>query len=117
MLIFLIIGLLLGGVSVAFALQNIEVVTVTFLAWQFEGSLAFVILLSLVVGMLVSTLLSLPATIKKSFQISTLKKHNESLKGALNNKESELRVERSKLATNNAYLDDLEKNREDEVVK
>ncbi len=46
MLIFLIIGLLLGGAAVIFALQNITAVTVTFFSWQFEGSLAMIVLIS-----------------------------------------------------------------------
>ncbi|MES2471115.1 MAG: LapA family protein [Patescibacteria group bacterium] len=110
MLIFLIIGLLLGALVVIFALQNITTVTVAFLAWQFEGSLALILVLAVVAGILISSLLSVPNVIKKSLQLSKLKKHNANLKDELVNKEKEVSVEKNKLDANNAYIDDLEKN-------
>ena len=108
MIIFLIIGLLLGALTIIFALQNITTITVMFLSWQFEGSLALILMLAVGVGIVISALSSLPDVIKKSFQISTLKKHNEKLKDSLIEKSVEVETEKTKLATNNAYLDDLE---------
>ncbi len=110
MIIFLILGLLLGAVAVIFALQNVAMVTVTFLSWQFEGSLALVILFSLALGALISMLLSIPDSIRRSFQISSLKKHASKLEEKLGDKEVEVEVEKSKLAVNNAYIDNLEEN-------
>jgi putative membrane protein len=109
MLIFLIFGLLLGAVAVVFAFQNVAVVTVMFLGWQFEGSLALIILLSVAAGVAISLLVSFPGMVKKSFQISGLRKHSRHLEEKLTHKEAEVEMEKSKLATNNAYLDDLEK--------
>ncbi len=108
MFIFLIIGVLLGAATVVFALQNITTITVVFLNWQFEGSLALIIILAVGVGMLISSLLSLPGAIKKAFQVSSLKRHNETLKSVLSEKEVEVEEEKQKLATTNAYIDDLE---------
>ncbi len=48
--------------------------------------------------------------IKKSFQISSLKKQTHTLEEKLTDKEIEVAEERGKLAANDAYLDDLEKN-------
>jgi lipopolysaccharide assembly protein A len=110
MILFLLIGLLLGAVSVIFALQNITTVTVTFLTWQFDGSLALIILLAIASGIIMSSLLSLPQVVKRSIQISRLRKHNTKLKDQLVTKEVEVEVEKSKLDANNAYIDDLKKN-------
>ena len=110
MIIFLIIGLLVGGAAVVFALQNVTTVAVTFFSWQFEGTLALIVLLSLAAGVLVSLLLSLPGMVKKSFQISSLKKRTHTLEEKLTDKEIEVAEEKGKLAANNAYLDDLDQN-------
>ncbi len=110
MIIFLILGLLVGAAAVVFALQNITTVTVMFLSWQLEGSLALIIMLAIGVGILMSFLLSLPDIIQKSFQISGLKKHNDKLKDELTEKEKEVEAEKLKVAANNGYLDGLEKN-------
>ena len=108
MIIFLIFGLLLGAVAVIFALQNVAVVTVMFMGWQFQGSLALIILLSVAVGVVISLLVSMPGTIKKSFQISRLRKENARFLERLGEKDVEVREEKGKLAATNAYLDDLE---------
>src|SRR5688500_875545 len=109
-MIFLLIGLFLGAVAVIFALQNITTITVTFLAWQLEGSLALILLLAMGAGVVISLLLSLPEVIRKSFQISRLTKHNTRLKDELVNKEIEVESEKSKVEANNAYLDSVERN-------
>lgn len=108
MLISLIFGLLLGAATIIFALQNLTTITVMFMDWQFEGSLALILMLAVCVGILISGLLSFPEVIKKSFQISKLRKHNDKLQDELLTKHVEVEVEKSKLAANNAYLDDLE---------
>lgn len=109
MIIFLILGLLLGGLTVVFALQNISPVSVTFLAWQFDGSLALVLVLAVVAGMLISSLLSMPRLVQRYFQVSNLRNKNAQLKDELTDKEIEVEAQKSKVAATNAYLDDLEK--------
>ena len=59
-----IVSLLFAAVAVLFALQNTAVVTVSFFAWEFQSSLAIVLLLAVVVGALLMGLLSTPATVK-----------------------------------------------------
>ncbi len=110
MIIFLIIGTLLGAATVIFALQNTATITVIFLSWQIQGSLAVMIILAVAIGVMISLLFSLPGIIERSFKISRLKKHNAVLKEELQNKAVEVEEEKSKLDANNAYLDDLERN-------
>jgi hypothetical protein len=51
----------------------------------------------------------MPGAIQRSFQISRLKKHNNKLNEELVDKKMEVESEKSKLAANNAYLDDRDK--------
>lgn len=75
----LILGIILGAVSVIFALQNIMVITVTFFSWQLEGSLALILMLSMAMGMVVSLLIVLPESIKNYFRYRSLKTENKNL--------------------------------------
>lgn len=79
MLFFLILGLLLGAVAVVFALQNIMMITVTFLVWQMEGSLALILLLAMLAGVLVSVFVSIPGVIKSHMHHMALRKENKIL--------------------------------------
>jgi lipopolysaccharide assembly protein A len=70
---------MLGAAALLFALQNTEVVALSFLGAQFESSLALLVLVSLGVGMLISILASIPAALSTSFRIMGLKKQNKEL--------------------------------------
>lgn len=91
MIILFIVGLLLGAVSVFFALQNIAVITVTFFSWQLTGSLALILLISLAAGAMVTVLILLPETVGNYFKYRSLKKENERLVEELR-KQKELTV-------------------------
>ena len=79
MIILFIIGLLLGAVSVIFALQNIDIVTVTFFSWHLTGSLALILLLTIAAGILVTILLILPGSVTNYFRYKKLEKENKKL--------------------------------------
>lgn len=91
MLILFILGLLLGGVAVVFSLQNVAVVTVTFFQWQLDGSLAVILILAIITGILVCLLILLPGTIQTSFRLRSLKKENKKLEEELR-RQKEMRV-------------------------
>ncbi len=74
MIIFLILGALLGILSLFFFLQNNTPVTVTFLSAQFEGSLALVLFFAMLSGVLVTLLFLLPSLIRDEFKFSRLRK-------------------------------------------
>ena len=93
MILSLIGGLVLGALSVIFALQNVAVVTVTFLSWQITGPLAFILLGTLVSGGVISLLVLLPSVIRDEMLFSVLRserdelrKENINLKTELNNR-------------------------------
>lgn len=72
-------GLILGAAGVIFALQNVFPVTVTFLGWEMTASLAVIVILSLILGVLTSILMTVPGAIENYFTISQLKRENKKL--------------------------------------
>lgn len=108
MLAFLILGLILGALVIILAAQNLGVVTVTFLAWTFQGSLALILVIAAAVGILICAFLSLPDMWSKRLTIYRLRKENNELREELAHKRTEVDSEKSKLAANNAYIDGLE---------
>lgn len=91
MTILFIIGILLGATVVVFALQNTEIITVSFFSWQFTGSLSFILFLTIMMGILTAILLMLPESINNYFKYRNLKKENEKLEEELR-KQIELTV-------------------------
>ena len=79
----LIIGLILGAGVVIFAAQNFEPVMVSFLGWSFEGSIALIVILALLAGVIISMLFSIPSFIRNALAESKLKGHNEALRREL----------------------------------
>ena len=100
MILFLIGGFLIGAIAVTFALQNTETVIVALFSWRLESSLAMVIILAMVLGALIGLLWFLPGSIKKSFQISNLKRQNTKLENELANKKTKVEPEQPKVVTN-----------------
>jgi len=98
MIIFLIVGLLIGGVVIAFVLQNVTTVTVTFFSWHLQSSLALIIILAVVSGAVIVALWSLPGSIKKGFQISSLMKRNSKLEKELADNKTKIESTQSEVS-------------------
>ena len=77
--VFLILALLIAVIAVIFALQNTTQVTIAFLIWQFDQSLALVLLLSLAIGVVIGLLTISPTVIKGKLAASNQKKKIDSL--------------------------------------
>lgn len=69
-----IFAMVVGLGSVMFALQNNVPVTVTFLLWRFDGSLAMVLLLAIALGGVIVGLISTPATLRRQWAVHRLNK-------------------------------------------
>ena len=65
----LIVAIVLAALSALFAIQNASVVTVSFLGWEWEASLALVLILTLGTGILVGYLAGLPSKLRKERQL------------------------------------------------
>jgi uncharacterized integral membrane protein len=83
MIISLIFGVVLGAVLVIFVLQNVAAVTVSFLTWQITGSLALVLLASIISGVVITLLMILPGLIRDEFNLSGLKKQKKAIEDEL----------------------------------
>lgn len=83
MIIFLILGLILGAAMVTFVLQNITPVSVSFLTWHLDGSLAVILFLAFGVGVLMTLLFLLPSFIRDEWQYRKLKKHTRAIEEEL----------------------------------
>jgi putative membrane protein len=90
MQIFLVAALLIAIVAVIFALQNTMPVVISFLAWQTEGSLALVLLITLLFGVLISLLVSVPTVIRRSRTIASQKKRIQKLESTLEEREKKI---------------------------
>ena len=69
---YFITGLLVGVAVTIFALQNTTGVELRFLFWQAQGSLALVVLLSAVGGLLVALLFAIPGIVAGRWRIRAL---------------------------------------------
>ena len=83
MIFSLILGILLGAVSVIFILQNTAFVTVTFLTSHLQGSLALILFLALTAGALITLLILLPSFVKDVFALSEARKQKKALEEEL----------------------------------
>ena len=91
MIIFFLLGSILGAFAVVFDLQNINQVTMTFYHWQLEGSLAVLLALAFLAGAVFALLMVVPEYIKNYFQYRNLKKENVLLREDLR-KQKELTI-------------------------
>lgn len=121
MQIFIIIALVIAVIAVIFALQNMAAVTVSLFFWQFDGSLALVLLVTLAAGVLISLLASLPGLVKGKWTVSNLRKKLaalESERGALVKKAEDAEKEVATLEEQVASLSgELDKYLPDESAK
>lgn len=90
MQIFLVAALIIAIVAVVFALQNPAPVTISFLVWQAQGSLALVLLITLLFGVLISLLVSVPTVFRRSRTISNQRKQIQSLERTLTEREKKI---------------------------
>ena len=74
MQLMLILGIVFASGAVLFALQNTATVAVSLAAWQVEGSLAMVLLVTLGLGVLIAGLISSPAMISRQWATARLRR-------------------------------------------
>lgn len=107
MIIFFILGLVLGALVVIFAFQNSDIISVAFMGWQLDGSLSIILALSVLTGILIAFLLTLPKLISNYFQYRSLRKKNEELQEELR-KQKELTVFANKHAPTQTNISHIE---------
>ena len=89
--IFLILALVVAVIAVIFALQNTMPITVTFLVWKLDQSLALVLLMAIALGVIIGLLTISPTVIRSKIQLSSRKKKIDTLEKSL--QEAHSRIE------------------------
>ena len=82
----LIAAIVLAILTALFAIQNATVITVSYLVWRFEASLALVLILTLGVGILIGYLATLPSSWKKSSQLRRTQRRQAELEDRVGTK-------------------------------
>ncbi len=72
----LIFGLILAVVIVIFALQNSQAIVVKLWFWEFESSLALIMVIVLLLGGVMGVCFSLPAVFRRNRKIEARKKQD-----------------------------------------
>jgi len=86
MQLWLIVAIVVAMLAVIFALQNAIPITVSFLSWKFQSSLALVLLITIAMGVLMSLMVSIPSKIKNIKIISGQKKKIRELEQIIESK-------------------------------
>lgn len=77
--VLLIVAIALAALTAVFAIQNSGVIAVSFLGWEWEASMALILIVTLGVGILVGYLAGLPSKMKKGSQLRQTKRELENL--------------------------------------
>jgi len=73
MQLLLIFAVTISIAAVMFAFQNTALITVSFAAWKFEGSLALILIITFGLGIIVSLLFSFSSSFKRFKEMLRLK--------------------------------------------
>jgi putative membrane protein len=73
-MISIVLAVVIIAVITIFSVQNAEPVTITFLVWTFQASLAIVIFLSVLSGVLTAAMISLPGKIRRISEMRKTRK-------------------------------------------
>lgn len=90
MQIFLLVAILVAALAVIFAVQNTELVTVDFLFWSFQGSLALILLVALAAGAIASSLASIPSMFRSHRSVAGQHRKVEQLEAEVRRLHEEL---------------------------
>ena len=106
MQIFLFLALIIAVLAVFFALQNSDPVTVKFAVWEFNSSLAFVLLLALLAGALISFLFSLPSNVRARWTIRQQRKKMNDNEASLAQVKAKLEETENKMLAQQSPLEE-----------
>jgi len=74
MRIFFAVALILALLVTVFTVQNNQSIPISFLLWSIQGSLALVLMTTLVFGILIGILMMAPGSIRNRLQVSSLQR-------------------------------------------
>ncbi len=80
---FIVLALLIAIAIILFALQNSAVVTVSFLSFHYDGSIALILVTVFALGLLAGLLISIPSLLRKSLDLREQKKKVKQLEESI----------------------------------
>jgi uncharacterized integral membrane protein len=99
MLFSLLLALLMTVAALIFAFQNAEPARVSFLVWQFESSLALILVVSFAAGLVAGLLLLLPGRIRAGLAVSSQKREAAALTRRLTECQEKLGAAEARLSS------------------
>jgi len=79
----IVLALLIALAIVLFALQNSAIVTVSFLSFHYNGSLALILVVVFTLGLLAGMLISIPSLLRKSSDLREQKRRVKQLEESI----------------------------------
>lgn len=76
----LILGLIVAVTAVVFSFQNTEIIQVNFLSYNFEGSLALILISTLLAGFIIGLFVLMPLVLNQSRKARKISKEFSELK-------------------------------------
>jgi uncharacterized integral membrane protein len=101
MILLLAVALIVSILAGVFALQNAVQISISFLLWKVDGSLALVLLVTFALGCLVSFLVLTPAMVRRRRAVSQQQKKIAELEKQLADREQPARLP----AANKSFLE------------
>jgi uncharacterized integral membrane protein len=86
----IVAAIVIAFLAIAFALQNNTLVAINLLIWNYQGSLAIVLLSTLAIGVLIGLLVLIPTLLKRGWRISRAKRQATSLEAQLSDLDYQL---------------------------
>jgi len=80
---FIVLALFIAVAIVLFALQNSAIVTVSFLSFHYNGSLALILVVVFTLGLLAGILISIPSLLRKSSDLRGQKRRVRQLEESI----------------------------------
>lgn len=99
MRLFIVAALAIALLAILFAVQNNNLVTINLLTWQFQESLALVLLVTLAIGVVVGLLVSMPALIRRNWRNSRFKRQVDSLETQITEAQQKITAQTGKQGT------------------
>jgi lipopolysaccharide assembly protein A len=108
MQIFLYFGLFIAILAILFAIQNNDPVTVSFIFWNFRGSLALILLIAMAAGALISSLISIPSSFKAHLASRNQRKKTEALEACIEELNITVEEQKTELQDNLKKLKEMQ---------
>lgn len=97
MQLFLVLALLIAIAIGIFALQNSTIVTISFLSLHYNGSLALILLIVFILGLLAGVLISIPSLLRKRSDLREQKRRVKQLEQGIDRNTASLPLGQDRL--------------------